>query len=152
MNSRLIDQFKPANLIEKMRSALGLGTAEKRSLEVDEPPEDRGNRLCVTVSDIHLTDGTVGLQNLSDHTWDAFYEAIRQRCITYQIDEFVLVLDGDVIDMIRSSKWAAHEPPIYPWERERKAEFSSVVNAIIRDIVEKRHANFSGGCANWKTN
>jgi len=61
----------------------------------------------VTVSDIHLTDGAVGLQNLSDSTWEAFYDAIKQRCITYKIDEFVLVLDGDVVDMIRSSKWAA---------------------------------------------
>lgn len=142
MNSSLTDKFKPADLIEKVRSAVGLGATEQRTLEVDEPSEDRGNRLCVTVSDIHLTDGTVGLQNLSDATWDAFYEDIRQRCITYHIDEFVLVLDGDVIDMIRSSKWAAHEPPIYPWERQRQAEFSGVVNAIIRDIVEERHASF----------
>lgn len=142
MNASPSDNFKPTSVIDKIRSAVGLGEVENLTLEVDQPAEDRGNRLCVTVSDTHLTDGTVGFQNLSDKTWDDFYNAIKQRCIAYHIDEFVLVLDGDVIDMIRSGKWAAHEPPIYPWERERKEEFSSVVNAIIRDIVEKKHAVF----------
>lgn len=142
MNSTQIDQKTQAGLIDKMRKAVGFGRIEKRFLEVDEPSEDRGNRLCVSVSDIHLTDGTVGFQNLSDATWNSFYETIKQRCIRYAINELVFVLDGDVVDMIRSSKWAAHEPPIYPWERERKEEFSAIVNAIIKDIVEIQHAYF----------
>jgi len=121
---------------------MGLDKIDPRKLEINEPPEDRGNRLCVCVSDIHLTDGTVGFQNLSDATWNAFYETIKQRCIRYHINELVFVLDGDIVDMIRSSKWAAHEPPIYPWERDRKEEFSAVVYDIIRDIVENQHAKF----------
>ncbi|MCB1985042.1 MAG: hypothetical protein H6936_12415 [Burkholderiales bacterium] len=131
-----------AGLIDKMRKAVAFGKAEKRFLEIDVSPEERGNRLCVSVSDIHLTDGTVGFQNLSDTTWNSFYDTIKERCIRYAIDELVFVLDGDIVDMIRSSKWAAHEPPIYPWERHRKEEFSAVVNAIIKDIVEKQHAFF----------
>jgi hypothetical protein len=31
---------------------------------------------------------------------------------------------------------------IYPWERERTAEFSAVVNDIIKDIVEIKHPFF----------
>ena len=142
MNASSTDKVKPASVIDKVCSAVGLGQVENLTLEVNQPAEDRGNRLCVTVSDIHLTDGTVGLQNLGDKTWEDFLNAIKQRCNAYAINEFVLVLDGDVIDMIRSGKWAAHEPPIYPWERERKEEFSSVINAIIRDIVEKQHSGF----------
>ncbi|MDH5551986.1 MAG: metallophosphoesterase [Nitrosomonas sp.] len=123
------------------KEKLGYGTFENRYMEmIEDPPENRSNRLCVSLSDIHLTDGTVGFQNLSDKTWSAFYDTIAQRCRKYTIKEFVLVLDGDIVDMVRSSRWAEHG--IYPWERERTAEFSKVVNLIIREIVEQRHINF----------
>ncbi|WP_438862871.1 hypothetical protein [Neptunicella sp.] len=107
---------------------------------ITQPGEERGNRLCVCVSDIHLTDGTVGFQNLSQHAWQLFYNSILERCKNYYIDEVLFVLDGDIIDMIRSSRWA--EKGIYPWERERTAEFSEVVNLIIREIVEQQHVAF----------
>lgn len=107
---------------------------------ITEPRPERPNRLCVVVSDLHFTDGTVGFQNLNDYTWEAFYHTILQRCRTYHINELVLVLDGDVVDMIRSGKWA--ENGVYPWERERKSCFSVIVNAIIKDIVEVKHAGF----------
>ncbi len=142
MNSSHTEQTPQNGLIDKMRKTIGFGKIENKTLEIDEPPEDRGNRLCVCVSDIHLTDGTVGFQNLSDATWHSFYESIKERCIRYHINELVFVLDGDIVDMIRSSKWAAHEPPIYPWQRERKEEFSAVINAIIKDIIENQHAFF----------
>lgn len=125
----------------KVTEFIGYGQVEDRYLEmIEDPPEDRPNRLCVTLSDLHLTDGTVGFQNLSDRTWSAFYDALAQRCRKYTIKEFVLVLDGDIVDMIRSSRWA--ENNVYPWERERTAEFSKVVNQIIREIVEKQHIKF----------
>ena len=104
------------------------------------PRSDRPNRLCVVVSDLHFTDGTVGFQNLKDAAWEEFYDNILQRCLTYHIHELVLVLDGDVVDMIRSGKWAEHG--VYPWERENVQGFSQVVNAIIKDIVDVKHANF----------
>lgn len=107
---------------------------------INKPPKDRGNRLCVSVSDIHLTDGTVGFQNLGNYVWEAFYNSLLQRCKDYYIDELLFVLDGDIVDMIRSGKWAKYK--IYPWERERKQEFSDVVNEIITDIVEKKHKDF----------
>jgi hypothetical protein len=81
-----------------------------------------------------------GFQNLSNNTWDAFYDTIKQRCIRYDISELVLVLDGDIVDMIRSSKWV--QAKIHPWEREKTAEFSAVVNDIIKDIVEIKHPFF----------
>jgi UDP-2,3-diacylglucosamine pyrophosphatase LpxH len=107
---------------------------------INNPPEDRGNRLCVSVSDIHLTDGTVGFQNLGENAWKAFYNTLLQRCRSYSINEVLFVLDGDIVDMIRSGQWAANK--IYPWERERKAEFSKVVNKITKEIVEVQHKAF----------
>lgn len=142
MNSSDTDLTSQSGFFEKIRKAIGFGKIEQHKLEIDIPPEDRGNRLCISISDLHLTDGTVGFQNLSHATWHAFYDTIKQRCIRYAINELVLVLDGDIVDMIRSSKWAAHEPPIYPWERNRDQAFSHVVNSIIRDIVENKHASF----------
>lgn len=100
----------------------------------------RANRLCVSLSDIHLTDGSVGFQNLGHETLDAFYDAIAARCQRYSINEMTFVLDGDVVDMIRSDKWAKNE--IYPWQRERTEDFSRIVNEIIHDIVDDKHKLF----------
>ena len=100
--------------------------------------DDRGNRLCVTISDIHLTDGTVGFQNLTPDAWKRFFNDIAESCQENKINEFVLVLDGDVVDLIRSGEWCRVEGQksvIYPWERERKAEFEKAVHTIIKNIV-----------------
>jgi hypothetical protein len=102
LNSSQTDQSKQTRLLKKITGVLGIGKVKDHQLEVNIAPDDRGNSLCVSICDIHLTDGTVGFQNLSNNTWDAFYDTIKQRRIRY---ELVLVLDGDIIDMIRSSNW-----------------------------------------------
>lgn len=127
-------------LWRRLANSMGFSEQENEYLNfINKPSDSRPNRLCVSISDIHLTDGTVGFQNLSIHVWDAFYSAICKRCERYSINEMTLVLDGDIVDIIRTSKWA--EKGIYPWERERKAEFSELVNAIIQDIVAE-HKDF----------
>ena len=117
---------------------------------ITERHSDRPNRLCVMISDLHFTDGTVGIQNLNEFSWEAFYSAIMRHCIAYNINELVLVLDGDTVDMIRSKKWA--EKGVYPWERERTECFSSIVNAIIKDIVDVKHAGFFKWLRELETN
>ncbi len=116
--------------------------AEQKKLElVDETAgSDRPNRLCVSLSDIHLTDGSVGLQNLGKEIWDAFYACLSERCRRYDIQDMTFVLDGDVVDMIRTAKWA--ENGIYPWQREYTEDFSRIVNEIIREIVDVKHKVF----------
>lgn len=127
--------------LRDMAMSAGLIKVKDLHLEmINQPPEKRPNRMCISVSDIHLTDGTVGFQNLSDRTWKAFYQSIAQRCKDYHIEELVLVLDGDIVDMIRSGHWAANN--IYPWERDREKEYAKVVNKIIKEIVEVQHAYF----------
>jgi hypothetical protein len=121
----------------------GLTDVAEQNMEgIVEPPEDRPNRLCVCLSDLHLTDGTVGFQNLGINIWESFYDALLQRCKSYHITEVVVIIDGDFVDMIRSSRWAEAKPPIYPWERERKAEFSAVLNQIIKEITDVQHKDF----------
>lgn len=102
------------------------------------PDKERPNRLCVSLSDIHLTDGTVGFQNLSVSIWDAFYDAILVRCKKYGIQELVFVIDGDFIDMIRTDKWAIHG--VYPWERDNP-RFPEVVQLINKAILDQ-HPKF----------
>lgn len=115
---------------------------DKKELELftDSYEPNRPNRLCVSLSDIHLTDGSVGLQNLSIEDWESFYAGLSSRCNAKNIEEVTFVLDGDVVDMIRSSKWA--ENGIYPWQREQVEDFSRIVNEIIHDIVEIKHKQF----------
>ena len=117
--------------------------AEQKELEMlfdHKLDPHRPNRLCVSLSDIHLTDGSVGLQNLKQDTWNAYYSCLSERCRRYDIEEMTFVLDGDVVDMIRTEKWAKNE--VYPWQREKSKDFSRIVNEIIQDIVEVRHKDF----------
>lgn len=116
---------------------------KQKSLELfnDSLEQNRPNRLCVTLSDIHLTDGTVGFQNLEDTVWDEFYDCLAGHCRRNDIEEVTLILDGDVVDMIRSGRWA--EAGIYPWERDKKEIFSAIVNEIIEEIIKHHHVFFT---------
>lgn len=103
---------------------------------------DPGNRLCVLISDIHCTDCTVGNQTASETDWQLFFEqlefAVRNpgdRADTpadQRIDELILILNGDIVDLIRTSKWA--EAGVYPWQRN-DPRFAQIVLDIMRDIV-----------------
>lgn len=115
---------------------------DKATLELfnDSLEPNRPNRLCVSLSDIHLTDGTVGFQNLEDTVWNEFYDGLAAHCRRNNIEDVTLILDGDVVDMIRSARWA--KAGIYPWERENSKEFSRIVNEIICAIVKEHHVFF----------
>lgn len=100
------------------------------------------NRLCVLISDVHCTDCTVGNQTASETDWQEFFEQVEyavrnpgdkaQTPPAQRIDELMLILNGDIVDLVRSSKWA--EAGVYPWQRE-DARFEELVLAIMRDIV-----------------
>ncbi|MCW8986043.1 MAG: metallophosphoesterase [Gammaproteobacteria bacterium] len=124
-----------------MLQNLLLNQAQKKlELFGDSFEPNRPSRLCVSLSDLHFTDGTVGSQNLRKDDWDTFYAEILARCLRNNIKEVTLVLDGDVVDMIRSSRWA--ENKVYPWHREKTEIFSKILNEIIHAIVEEQHEYF----------
>lgn len=106
---------------------------------------ERGNRLCVLISDVHCTDCTVGNQTASENDWQRFFEQLEfaasnpyeeANCAyagrARQVDELILVLNGDIIDLIRSSRWA--EAGVYPWHRSHP-RFAAIVLDIMREIV-----------------
>jgi hypothetical protein len=104
------------------------------------------NRLCVLISDIHCTDCTVGNQTASETDWQVFFEQLEftisaRSCdkelqalpSRESIDELILILNGDIIDLIRTSRWA--EAGVYPWHRD-DPRFEQTVLAIMQRIVE----------------
>jgi len=107
----------------------------------DRIDEQRPDRMCITVSDLHFTDGSVGFQNLGQATWDAFYGDIVARCKRYGIQELTFILDGDVVDLIRTDKWA--EGNLYPWQRdEDNSKYKQILKSLLIDIVENKHKDF----------
>lgn len=101
------------------------------------------NRLCVLISDIHCTDCSVGNQTASETDWKYFFDqlefAVRNPgekasvSGVESVDELLLILNGDIVDLIRSSKWA--EAGVYPWHRDNP-RFEEITLAIMRDIVD----------------
>jgi hypothetical protein len=102
------------------------------------------NRLCVLISDVHCTDCTVGNQTAEETDWQLFFDQLRASCrhpvhqdadavVGDTLDELLIVLNGDIVDLIRTSKWA--EAGVYPWQRD-DPRFAEIVVAIMRDIVQ----------------
>jgi hypothetical protein len=105
-------------------------------------PDAPMNRMCVLISDIHCTDCTVGNQTAEETDWQLFFEQLRIACkhpvekdgvpAGDELDELILILNGDIVDLIRSSRWA--QAGVYPWNRD-DPRFAEIVLAIMRDIV-----------------
>jgi len=101
------------------------------------------NRLCVLISDTHCTDCTVGNQTASENDWQLFFEQLLFACGRpghsasapdegQYPEELILILNGDIVDLIRSGKWV--EAGVYPWHRD-DPRFAEIILQIMRDIV-----------------
>ena len=108
--------------------------------------ESRPNRLCVCLSDVHFTDDTVGNQSAETVIWEEVFDTIVDRCKAYDIKELTLILAGDVVDMIRTARWARND--VYPWQREHP-RFKETLREIMRGIIAK-HAQRSSVDSNEK--
>ncbi|ADE11994.1 metallophosphoesterase [Sideroxydans lithotrophicus] len=95
-------------------------------------------RIAVLISDIHCTDCTVGNQTADEADWEGFFDELgNQLASTLAGDgEVLLILNGDVVDLLRSGRWAA--AGVYPWQRKHE-RFRKIVLSIMRKIVV-RHA------------
>ena len=102
-------------------------------------PNDGGHRrIGVLISDIHCTDCTVGNQTADESDWERFFtelEATLKAALT-GTSEVMLILNGDVVDLLRSGQWAAAN--VYPWQRDDPV-FRTTILSIMNAIVE-RHA------------
>ncbi|MGH9788001.1 MAG: hypothetical protein ACRD4U_04765 [Candidatus Acidiferrales bacterium] len=103
--------------------------------------------MLVIISDLHLTDGTSG-QTIKTHAFkifrerlrDAAYEASWRQGGKYRpISELHLVLLGDILDVIRSTKWL-DGPGVRPWDNPQSPPFVAMVKNI-NDAILKHNAH-----------
>lgn len=100
-------------------------------------------RIAVLISDIHCTDRSVGMQTAEETDWRNFFrelEVVLNESISPSC-EILIILNGDVVDLLRSGKWT--EANVYPWQREHPG-FRQTMLKIMRDIVE-HHARHPDG-------
>ncbi|MDD5059367.1 MAG: metallophosphoesterase [Sideroxydans sp.] len=101
-------------------------------------------RVAVLLSDIHCTDCSVGNQTADETDWETFFRELEMMLVdsipAAGGSEVLLVLNGDVADLLRSGQWT--ENNVYPWQND-KPEFKPIVLGIMREIV-RRHSGEPG--------
>jgi hypothetical protein len=99
--------------------------------------------MLVIISDLHLTDGTSG-ETIRTGAFRIFRERIRDLAYdaSWRTDEkYVpiecvdLVLLGDIIDVIRSTRWFEGNPSLRPWGDHDSPAFADRVARITEDII-----------------
>ncbi len=104
--------------------------------------------MLVIISDTHLTDGTSGetiragaFSLFRERLRDLAYQASWRRGDKYKpIEELHLVLLGDILDVIRSTKWLKENgapSSVRPWSDSQDPAFVSKVSSITETILTK---------------
>jgi hypothetical protein len=97
--------------------------------------------MLVIISDLHLTDGTSGstistgaFHLLAERLGDLAVRASSRSDGSYRpIERIDLLLLGDVLDVIRSSRWLSGD--VRPWDSPYSPEMVETVSAITNDIL-----------------
>lgn len=97
--------------------------------------------MLVIVSDLHLTDGTVG-QSIPPGAFQIFAHRLRDMAVSASyraggnyrpIGQIDLLLLGDVLDVIRSARWLGGEAR--PWHDPQSAAVAETTAKIVGDVV-----------------
>ena len=106
--------------------------------------------MLVIISDLHLSDSTCG-STLPPGAFEVFAQRLRETAEaaswrsddTYRpIERVDLVLLGDVMDTLRSARWAAM-PNIRPWGNTDTPDFVGQVSRITNDILRANDASLA---------
>lgn len=104
--------------------------------------------MLVIISDLHLTDGTSG-ETIAPGAFQIFAERLQDLAVgascradgNYRpIERLDLVLLGDVLDVIRSTRWSAGK--VRPWDDPAGAPFVDTVGTITADILRRNNEAF----------
>lgn len=104
--------------------------------------------MLVIISDLHLTDGSSGA-TISPGAFEIFAERLQDLAVAASrrldgayrpIDRIDVLLLGDVLDVIRSSRWAMFDE-IRPWGDPRRPEFADIVGRITGDILRQNESS-----------
>jgi UDP-2,3-diacylglucosamine pyrophosphatase LpxH len=99
--------------------------------------------MLVIVSDLHLTDGTSG-ETIHAGAFRSFRESLRELAYDASwrsetkyapVDRIDLVLLGDILDVIRSTKWCNAPAEIRPWGNQSDPRFVDMVHRITEDVI-----------------
>src|SRR5262249_33271472 len=103
--------------------------------------------MLVIISDLHLTDGTSG-QTIRQSAFGGFRERLRDLAYDASwrndgkyrpIEEIDVVLLGDILDVIRSTKWLATS--VRPWSGVQSPEFAKKIGKINSAVIEHNKAS-----------
>ena len=106
--------------------------------------------MLVIVSDLHLGDGSTG-GTISPGAFHIFAERLRELAVaaswradgSYRpIDRIDLVLLGDVLDVIRSTRWGVTSSA-RPWGNPHAPEFVAQITQITADILQHNDDSLS---------
>src|SRR6267378_5714324 len=101
--------------------------------------------MLIIISDLHLTDGTSG-ETIRTNAFGAFRERLRdlaydaswRRDGKYRpVEEVDIILLGDILDIIRSTKWLTIEER--PWSDPHSQNFTAKIAEINSGILERNN-------------
>src|SRR5258708_27342737 len=99
--------------------------------------------MLVIISDLHLTDGTSG-ETIRPGAFRAFRESLRELAYDASwrsdkkyvpVDGIDLVLLGDILDVIRSTRWCGAPAQVRPWGDQNDPRFSDMVRRITEEVI-----------------
>src|SRR5580704_4248084 len=99
--------------------------------------------MLVIISDLHLTDGTSG-ETIRAGAFRAFRESLRELAYDASlrsdskyvpVEGIDIVLLGDILDIIRSTKWCSAPVEVRPWGNQND-RFAEMVGLIAEGVIE----------------
>ena len=93
--------------------------------------------MLVFFSDIHLTDGTSG-ETINPGAFKLFVNRIADLAEKRKAEEVKLVLLGDGLDVIRSSRWLESKAEVRPWS-QAGSEQEAITMEILKATLDQNH-------------
>ena len=100
--------------------------------------------MLVVLSDLHLTDGTSG-ETISSGAFEVFAERLQDMALAASLrvdgsyrplEQLDVLLLGDVLDVIRSTRWLARKD-VRPWTDSTRPEYLDMVNQVTAGILRQ---------------
>jgi UDP-2,3-diacylglucosamine pyrophosphatase LpxH len=107
--------------------------------------------VLVIISDLHLTDGTSG-ETIRPGAFRAFRESLRELAYDASwrgdkkyvpVDGIDLVLLGDILDVIRSTRWCRAPAQVRPWGDQNDPRFPDMVRRITEEVIRNNQESLN---------
>lgn len=106
--------------------------------------------MLVVLSDLHLTDGTSG-ETISSGAFEVFAERLQDMALAASLrvdgsyrplEQLDVLLLGDVLDVIRSTRWLARKD-VRPWTDSTRPEYLDMVNQVTAGILRQNEESLA---------